>query len=114
MPPAKKAPAKKPATAKKTKTVVVKDDPVKDLGASNTPVRRPGRPPKAAAPIVKMYSMTVVTPSDRIELSYESYTEYQAAYQQIAFKCGSGRFAMVQCNGKEYTFCNVEYIVRDI
>tara|TARA_Y100001938_G_scaffold149721_1_gene237630 strand:+ start:8193 stop:8525 length:333 start_codon:yes stop_codon:yes gene_type:complete len=110
MPPAKKAPAKKP----KTKTVVVKDEPVKDIGASNTPVRRPGRPPKAAAPIVKTYSMTVVTPSDRIELSYESYTEYQAAYQQIAFKCGSGRFAMVQCNGKEYTFCNVEYIVRDI
>ena len=106
----KKAPAKPKAS--KTGNVVVKDDPVQELKEKAAPVRRPGRPPKA--PAAPEYKMTVVTPSDRIELSFESQLDYNAAYQQIAFKCGSGRFAMVQCNGKEYTFCSVEYIVRDL
>ncbi len=109
MPPAKKKAA--------PKTVVVKDDPVIDLKDQPVVVapRRPGRPAKSiAAPAAPQYSMLVVTPSSKITLSFDDQLEFNNAYQQIAFKCGSNRFAMVKCNGKEYTFCSVEYIVRDL
>ncbi len=108
-----------PPTKKKAapKTVVVKDDPLvelKDKEVAPAP-RRPGRPAKSiAAPVAPKFSMLVVTPSSKITLSFDDQNEYNHAYQQIAFKCGSNRFAMVKCDGKEYTFCNVEYIIRDL
>lgn len=113
MPAAKKAPAKKAPAKKSANKVVVKDEPVKDISPNQT-VRRPGRPPKVQQPKAPEYKMIVVTPSDRLELRFDDQLSYNNAYQQIAFKCGSNRFAVVQCEGKEYTFCNVEYILRDI
>tara|TARA_Y100000401_G_scaffold38880_1_gene29419 strand:- start:6187 stop:6534 length:348 start_codon:yes stop_codon:yes gene_type:complete len=114
MPAPKKKPAapKKSSGVRKTAKVTVKDDPVKDISNAQ-PVRRPGRPPKVQQPKAPEYKMIVVTPSDRLELKFDDQLAYNNAYQQIAFKCGSNRFAVVQSQGKEYTFCNVEYIVRD-
>ncbi len=99
-------PAAKKTPAKTTKKVAVKKAPVADI--TPEPVKRPGRPPKA-----KTYSFTVYTNGRQLEFSYESETEFNAAFVQVCHKPFSGRPANIKCNGKEYFIGKVDYVVRD-
>ena len=82
---------------KKTATVSVNSDTVKDL-----------EPAEPAKPVLGVY-----TPSGSLDLKFNNDRELEHAFQQITFKCASGRAATVVSEGKEYTFCSVNYVVRD-
>ena len=107
MPAAKKTTSRKRVT--KTGDVVIPSEKVTELiDPKPEPVKRVGRPPK-----VKMDTMSVVTNHGPVELSFDTRALCDLAYQQISFKCASGRPAVVNANGKEYTFCSVDYIIRE-
>ena len=111
MPTAKKAPAKKKASAKtaskKTDTMAtVKEGP--DLTAAG-PIRRVGRPPKVSKPELKF---TVHMANEKVELSFDNNRDFERSFKQIALNCAAGRPAVVVSGGKEYYFCSVEYLSR--
>ena len=109
----KKTAAPKKATVTKTKNIVVKDEPVREL--VNEPVasvtKKAGRPKKV---LPSEHTLIVFTPSGRVDLSFEDHNSAFHAFQQITFKCASNRSATVVSGGKEYTFCKVDYVVRDV
>jgi len=109
MPTAKKAPAKKTASKRvtKTKNVTIKTEGIKEL-INEEPVRRPGRPPKT-----KEYKCTVYSNGNPVNLSFDSPEKLEAAFVQICHKPLSGRPATVVANGKKYTFLKVDYLVKD-
>ena len=93
----------------KTGDVVIPDEKVTEIiDPKPEPVKRVGRPPKA-----KKVMMTVMTNHGPVELGFETKNLRDLAYQQFSFKCASGRPAVVMANDKEYTFCNVDYIIRE-
>ena len=67
-----------------------------------------GRPPAA-----KKFVLSVITQSGQLDLNFKNDREVEHAFKQITFKCASGRAATVVSEGKEYTFCNVDYVIRD-
>mgnify|MGYP003138896969 CR=1 FL=1 len=97
---------------KKTATVSVNSDTVKDLEpaepAKKRAPTRSRKPPEPAKPVLGVY-----TPSGSLDLKFNNDRELEHAFQQITFKCASGRAATVVSEGKEYTFCSVNYVVRD-
>lgn len=100
-------------TVTRTKNIVVKDDPVREL--VNEPIvsvpKKVGRPKKV---LPSPHTIAVFTPSGRVDLSFEDHNKAIHAFQQITFKCASNRSATVVSGGKEYTFCKVDYVVRDV
>tara|TARA_R110001583_G_scaffold180956_1_gene338151 strand:- start:2722 stop:3051 length:330 start_codon:yes stop_codon:yes gene_type:complete len=107
MPAAKKTTSQNRVT--KTGDVVIPSEKVTELvDPKPEPVKRVGRPPK-----VKKIIMTIMTNHGPVDLGFENQLLCNTAYQQISFKCASGRPAVVMANDKEYTFCNVDYIVRE-
>jgi hypothetical protein len=109
MPTAKKAPAKKTASKRvtKTKNVTIETEGLAEL-VDEKPVRRPGRPPKA-----KEYKCTVYSNGNAVNLSFDSLQELEAAFVQICHKPLTGRPATVVASGKKYTFLKVDYLVKD-
>lgn len=94
---------------RKTSTVSIDSQKVEDA----TPEKIEPKPqrPRAVSPSKNILS--VVTQSGRIDLKFKSEREVEHAFTQITFKCASGRAATVISEGKEYTFCNVDYVIRD-
>lgn len=100
-------------TVTKTKNIVVKDEPVREIIDDPAPSapKKAGRPKKV---LPSEHTLVVFTPSGRVDLSFGDYNSAFHAFQQITFKCASGRSATVISGGKEYTFCKVDYVVRDV
>ena len=100
-------------TITKTTNIVVKSEPLREL--VDDPVisspKKAGRPKKVPS---TEHSMAVFTPSGRVDLVFADQTSAIHAFQQITFKCASNRSATVISGGKEYTFCKVDYVVRDV
>jgi hypothetical protein len=96
-------------TVTKTTDIVIKDEGVTEI-VDPKPVKKVGRP---KAQLKQSLSFTVFTSSGPVELTFENQSDLIHAFQQITFKCASGRQATVSSGGKEYTFCKVDYLVRD-
>jgi hypothetical protein len=97
-------------TVTKTTNIVVKDEPVREI---IDPVVQK----KPVIPVAKAksnYTLSVYTPSGHIDLLFEDKNSSNHAFQQITFKCASNRSATVVSGGKEYTFCKVDYVVRNV
>ncbi len=106
--------------ARRMKEPVIKTG---DITIPTEGVAEPTAAPSAAPEVKRVPRKSKEDPSCRIsvymqsgtvvDLQFKSQITMMHAYKQISFKCTSGRPAVVEANGKEYTFCNVEYIIRE-
>tara|TARA_R100000805_G_scaffold18619_2_gene23899 strand:- start:2423 stop:2734 length:312 start_codon:yes stop_codon:yes gene_type:complete len=95
--------------AKKTATVSVKAEEVKD----STPEKAAPKPTRGRPSAAKTFDLFIATPSGNVQLQFKNERQIDHAFKQLTLKCASGRPANIICDGKEYGFCNISYVIRD-
>tara|TARA_R110000824_G_scaffold278612_1_gene466885 strand:- start:2917 stop:3234 length:318 start_codon:yes stop_codon:yes gene_type:complete len=105
MAPTNKAP-NKANTKKSTTSNQAPTTPVAPAESNEAP-KRVGRPPKK-----RSYDMTVVVGGKPVLLSFDTEHECNSFFKKAAHSGSSRQPAFVVCDGKQYAFANIDYVVR--